>query len=232
MSFKKAIFATLTVAVITAVMWQKPAPFNLDNQINPQTVSSEYDPQDRIGYYNGVPFETPEDLLALDLLDTPSQQTVVLGDQTFDKRIEVDLSTQTLTAFEGGAAVHSFPVSTGLWGKTPTGTFRVWSKFRYTKMEGGSKERRTYYYLPNVPYVMFFSNAEVAGARGFSIHGAYWHNNFGHPMSHGCVNMRPSEAGIIYNWANPELPEGKRSGLATEDNPGTEIVIYGVAPNS
>lgn len=227
MSFHKVIALIVVLATGTALLWRKPAPPNLDNQINPLTVSSDYDPQDRIGYLNGVPFESPEDLIALDV---SPQDTMVLGDQTFDKRIEVDLATQTLTAFEGDAAVHSFPVSTGLWGKTPTGTFRIWSKFRYTKMEGGSKERRTYYYLPNVPYVMFFSNDEIAGSRGFSIHGAYWHDNFGVPMSHGCVNMRTEDAGVIYEWANPVLPEGKRSGLATDDNPGTEVIIYGVAP--
>lgn len=232
MSVKRVVSLTVLIAIVTAVVWKKPLPLNLDNRINPLTVSSDYDPQDRIGYINDIPFETPEDLLALDMVDRSPQRTNVLGDETFDKRIEVDLTTQTLTAYEGGAAVHSFPVSTGLWGKTPTGTFTIWSKFRYTKMEGGSKERRTYYYLPNVPYVMFFSNSEVAGARGFSIHGAYWHDNFGHPMSHGCVNMRPSEAGVIYEWANPDLPEGKRSGLASEDNPGTEVVIFGVAPQS
>ena len=71
-------------------------------------------------------------------------------------------------------------------------------------MSGGSVALRTYYYLPNVPYVMFFENDQVAGSRGFSIHGTYWHNNFGHPMSHGCVNMKTSEAKLIYHWTNPK----------------------------
>ncbi|MEP7167405.1 MAG: L,D-transpeptidase [Candidatus Woesebacteria bacterium] len=231
MSLKKAVACTVVAAAIVSVAWKKPAPLNFDNQIDPRTVTDSYDPQDRIGYINDVPFESPEDFLALDTTQTPPP-TRVLGDNSLEKRIEVNLTTQTLTAFEGGAAVYEFPVSTGKWAPTPTGTFHIWSKFRFTKMSGGSKERHTYYYLPNVPNVMFFSNSEVAGARGFSIHGAYWHDNFGHPMSHGCVNMRVADSALIYNWADPSFPEAQRSGLSTQENPGTEIVIYGIAPKS
>jgi lipoprotein-anchoring transpeptidase ErfK/SrfK len=149
---------------------------------------------------------------------------------TAAKRIEVDLSAQRLYAFEGDRKVFDFLISSGKYGRTPTGTFRIWSKFRYTKMSGGSKELGTYYYLPNVPFVMFFSNNEVAASRGFSLHGTYWHNNFGHPMSHGCVNMKTEEVEQLYYWATPTLPEGKNSGSATKDNPGTEIIIYGTPP--
>ena len=63
---------------------------------------------------------------------------------------------------------------------------------------------------------------------GYSIHGAYWHNNFGHPMSHGCVNMKTEDAEQIYNWANP--PTEGNTTYATKENPGTEVVIYGTAP--
>ena len=62
-------------------------------------------------------------------------------------------------------------------------------------MKGGSKALGTFYDLANVPYVMYYY-------QGYGIHGAYWHNNFGHPMSHGCINMRPEEAGIVYSWAD------------------------------
>jgi lipoprotein-anchoring transpeptidase ErfK/SrfK len=51
------------------------------------------------------------------------------------------------------------------------------------------------FYLPDVPYTMYFYE-------GYGIHGTYWHNNFGHPMSHGCVNMRTSEAEWMFNWAS------------------------------
>ena len=155
----------------------------------------------------------------------------VLGsqDEDVEKKIEVDLTNQKLYAVENGKKVAEFSVSTGKWGRTPTGTFRIWIKFVKTKMSGGSKALRTYYYLPNVPYTMFFSNSEVAASRGYGIHGTYWHSNFGETMSHGCVNMRTRDVEKLFAWAGPD--NGGRSViLASEDNPGTEIVIYGTAP--
>ncbi len=175
------------------------------------------------------------------LVDVPAEQyqssTQVLGDTTepidprADKRIEVDLGAQRIYAFEGDQLIYSFLISSGKWGRTPTGTFKIWTKLRYTKMEGGSKANRTYYYLPNVPYTMFFYNEEIPKTRGFGIHGTYWHDNFGHPMSHGCINMKTEEVALLYDWAHPVVPEGKKSIAASESNPGTTIVIYGVAPN-
>ena len=146
-----------------------------------------------------------------------------------EKRIEVDLTNQRVYAFEGNRKVYEFIVSTGKWGRTPTGEFRIWAKVKSQKMSGGSGN--TYYYLPNVPWVMFFSNNEVAAARGFSLHGTYWHNNFGHPMSHGCVNMKISDAEVLYAWATPVVTDDKAWSIhAAEDNQGTKVVIYGVTP--
>ncbi len=153
--------------------------------------------------------------------------TKVLGEESGEKRIYVDLSTQTLSAYQGDTLFMQVLVSTGKWGKTPTGDFTIWEKVRATKMSGG--QGADYYYLPNVPYVMFFSNDAVSAGRGFSLHGTYWHNNFGHPMSHGCVNMRIVDAQKLYNWANP-VTVGNVT-LSGKDNPGTKITIYGKAPN-
>lgn len=126
--------------------------------------------------------------------EEPVLQAQVLGQEApnDNKWIEINLSTQTLSLHEGNSVVGSFLVSTGLWAPTPTGTYRTYVKYRYTTMSGGSGAG--YYYLPNVPFTMYFY-------KGYGIHGTYWHNNFGHPMSHGCVNMRTSEAEIVYNWA-------------------------------
>jgi hypothetical protein len=147
------------------------------------------------------------------------------------KRIEVDLTRQRVYAFEGTKKVYDFVVSTGLWGRTPTGEFTIWTKVRSQLMEGGNKAWGTYYYLPNVPYVMFFYNSEVAKMRGFSFHGTYWHHNFGHPMSHGCINMVTEDAKTLYEWATPQVTNPKAwSTLATADNPGTRVIIYGEAP--
>ena len=103
--------------------------------------------------------------------------------------IDVDLTNQRLTAYEGQRLVRTTLVSTGLpRTPTPTGQFRIQIKLRYDDMSGPG------YYLPNVPYVMYFY-------RGYSLHGTYWHSNFGHPMSHGCINLRTSEAEWLFNWA-------------------------------
>lgn len=109
------------------------------------------------------------------------------------KHIYVDLSVQKLFAYEGQAKIFETYVSTGRWGKTPTGNFHIWSKLRSTRMAGGSGSDA--YDLPNVPFVMYFY-------RDFGLHGAYWHDNFGHTMSHGCVNLRQIDAEVLFNWAD------------------------------
>lgn len=103
--------------------------------------------------------------------------------------IEVNLSTQTLTAWQGDVAVMNTYISGGLPATpTVTGRFRIGTKLTSQRMRGPG------YDLPGVPWVMYFYGA-------YAIHGAYWHNNFGTPMSHGCVNMRSGDAQMLYNWA-------------------------------
>jgi len=197
------------------------------DQTNHFEVQPDFDSSSKTAFFDGNQINIPNSLA----LNAPLPPRV-LGDSTSNKVIYVDLTNQRLYAYEGDNLIYNFLVSTGKWGRTPTGTFTIWSKFRYIKMSGGSKALNTYYYLPNVPYTMFFSNSTVAASRGFSLHGTYWHDNFGHPMSHGCVNMKTPEAGLIYSWSDPQVPGGKSSTNANKDNPGTQIIIYGVTPNS
>ncbi|MEO5886338.1 MAG: L,D-transpeptidase family protein [Anaerolineales bacterium] len=104
--------------------------------------------------------------------------------------IDVNLSEQRVYAYEGDVVVNSFLVSTGTW-RTPTvtGKYPIWIKVRVQDMSGPG------YYLPDVPHVMFFY-------KGYGFHGTYWHNNFGTPMSHGCVNLTVDDAAWLYNWAS------------------------------
>lgn len=144
----------------------------------------------------------------------------VLGEATGEEKwIEVDLSEQKLRAWEGDRLFLESLVSTGKWARTPTGEYRIWSKFKYAKMSGGSRALHTYYYLPNVPYIMYYQN-------GFGLHGTYWHNNFGTPMSHGCVNLSIPDAEKLYWWTNPVVPAGKSVAHSTKDDPGTRVVIH------
>ena len=108
--------------------------------------------------------------------------------------IDINLSQQRLTAYQGNSPVFSTLISSGVAGRrTPTGRFAVRSKIPAQRMTGPG------YNLPGVPYVMYFAGANA-------IHGTYWHNNFGRPMSHGCVNMRIPEAKWIYRWASIGTP--------------------------
>ncbi|MBX3014736.1 MAG: LysM peptidoglycan-binding domain-containing protein [Caldilineaceae bacterium] len=105
--------------------------------------------------------------------------------------IEVNLSSQTLIAWQGDVAVMKTLISSGRAATpTVTGRFKVGTKYSSQRMVGPG------YDLPGVPWVMYFYG-------GYAIHGAYWHNNFGQPMSHGCVNMTPGEAQLLYDWAAP-----------------------------
>ena len=104
--------------------------------------------------------------------------------------IEVNLTEQRVYAWEGDVLINSFVVSTGTW-QTPTviGTFQIWNKTRIQTMSGPG------YSLPNVPWVMYFY-------KDYGFHGTYWHNNFGTPMSHGCVNLTIPDSEWLYNWAS------------------------------
>ncbi len=195
--------------------------------IDPQNLSGKLIPENT-ATFNNVAIPLPVQL-AQENLEQPKVETTVLGDSDAPKRIEIDLTNQHLYAYEGDRQVYNFLVSTGKWARTPTGHFKIWVKLRYTKMSGGSQALGTYYYLPNVPYVMFFYGDGASQAAGFSLHGTYWHSNFGHPMSHGCINMKTSEVEQLYYWAKPDL-QGKDSVYASADNPGTDIIIYGEAP--
>ena len=109
------------------------------------------------------------------------------------KWIQVDLSTQMMVAYEGTTPVFSSRMSSGL-PRTPTvlGTYRVYLKYRLQTMRGGTRGI-DYYEVPDVPDVMYFFE-------GYALHGTYWHNNFGNPMSHGCVNLPLAAAKWMYEW--------------------------------
>ena len=107
-----------------------------------------------------------------------------------ERWIDVDLSSQRTYAYQGNDLINSFVVSTGTW-RYPTvkGSYKIYVKYRRADMSGPG------YYLSNVPYVMYFY-------KGYGLHGTYWHNNFGTPMSHGCINLTPKTAGWLYNFAS------------------------------
>ncbi len=202
-----------------------PYYFSEQKPLVVEDFDGKYDENVTEGVFHGAKVESIDNgraLLAADVLGIGEDE---------NKWIEVDLTNQRLYAYENGNKVYDFLISSGKWGRTPTGTFNIWIKIRFTKMEGGSKALGTYYYLPNVPYVMYFANSEIPKWRGFGLHGTYWHENFGVPMSHGCVNLRTEDAEKLYYWTKPAIGD-KSTVYADENNPGTRIIIYGEAPQS
>jgi len=184
----------------------------------PKDLSGKIDPTQKTGIYQGKVVEVPASLLQ-------TKTYPVLGVSDSNKWIEVDLSEQKVRAWDGGTLFLESLVSTGLpWFPTPTGEFTIWVKARATKMEGG--QGNLYYNLPNVPYVMFFENSDVPGYRGYSLHGTYWHHDFGRVHSHGCVNLPTAVAEQLYYWTDPQMPSGKSFVRATAENPGTRIVVH------
>ncbi|MCB9077289.1 MAG: L,D-transpeptidase family protein [Anaerolineaceae bacterium] len=111
-----------------------------------------------------------------------------------ERWIDVNLATQRLVAYEGQRPVFRAVVSTGTW-QHPTiaGTFSIYVKYEQADMQGGYGAEA--YDLADVPYVMYFHE-------GYGLHGAYWHNNFGTPMSHGCVNLPVPAAEWLFEWAS------------------------------
>lgn len=119
---------------------------------------------------------------------------------TTDKLITVDIGKQRLYAWQGGQVMYETPVSTGM-NLTPTvkGNFKIRTKVPIQDMRGPSPYKQFYpngrYHVKDVPHVMYFYQA-------YAIHGAYWHNNFGRPASHGCVNVPLAAAEWLYNFAD------------------------------
>ena len=137
------------------------------------------------------PFSVANSIGPMQVADTAVSSDVTAADAgRSGKWIEVNLAQQRLYAWQNGRVVMSSAVSSGVAAyPTRRGTFKIYVKYRSTRMRGPG------YNLPGVPYTMYYSGS-------YGIHGAYWHNNFGHPMSHGCINLPVGFAGRLYAWAS------------------------------
>ncbi|MEC7525759.1 MAG: L,D-transpeptidase [Myxococcota bacterium] len=115
--------------------------------------------------------------------------------------VHVDLSEQTLVAYEGDRPVFATLVSTGRQGyETPVGTFRIQSKHVSTTMDDPNAGDEAYS-IEDVPWTMYFEGS-------YALHAAFWHDRFGRVRSHGCVNLAPADARWIFQWSDPALPPG------------------------
>jgi lipoprotein-anchoring transpeptidase ErfK/SrfK len=148
-----------------------------------------------------------------------------------EKWIDVDLSSQSLVAYVGARPVYATVISSGRVEnrrdplknfETPTGSFRIERKHLTHTMDGDTAVDGPYS-VEDVPYVMYFQLA-------YALHSAFWHNAFGRPRSHGCINMAPLDAKWLFNWISPELPRGWHVSYPTGGQKGTRIYIRGETP--
>lgn len=146
----------------------------------------------------------------------PSELTPI-HPEVENKRIEVDVTKQMLTAYEGDTPVMTSRTATGYGSfQTPKGTFKIIRKRVSSRMIGGSGSDA--YDLPGVPFPSYFTVSAVA------FHGAYWHNDFGRRRSHGCVNTPAEVARWIWRWTMPEM-EYQATEIRTRDASATTVVV-------
>ncbi len=121
-------------------------------------------------------------------------QAITKLQQSKERWIEINLKEQKLSAWSGNQLVYKINVSTGKRSTpTLTGVFAIQTKLRVARMRGAD------YNIPDVPFTMYYDG-------NYGIHGAYWHNNFGTPVSHGCVNLPPKKARLLFDWAKVGTP--------------------------
>lgn len=156
-----------------------------------------------------------------DMRLVPDEEMALLSPDVPDERkhIYVDTATQSVTAFEDDQAVLIARCSSGGKGtKTPLGKFQTFHKGPTIHMTNdGEAGAGRGYDLPGVPWVSFFTGT------GDSFHGTYWHNDYGKPRSHGCVNLTPADAKFIYRWTHPVVPIGTQ--YLYKPGEGTQVEI-------
>ena len=143
-----------------------------------------------------------------------------------ERWIDVELATQTLVAYEGTHAVFATLVSTGRGpvgtdAATPPGVHRIWVKILASDMDNVERdELDAHFSLEDVPYVQFFDHA-------VALHGTYWHRDFGHVKSHGCVNLAPLDARWLFGFTGPRLPTGWVAAYPAAQgiDPGTAVRV-------
>lgn len=131
------------------------------------------------------------------LLDEGDKTVWEDGSTSTDKHIVVNRSEQKLYAYVGDELFMETAISTGLeLSPTPAGTFTIFKKTPSRYMQGPLPGFTDVYDLPGVPWNLYFTHD------GAVIHGAYWHDSFGSRYSHGCVNLSPEDARVLYKWAD------------------------------
>ncbi|MEM9693636.1 MAG: L,D-transpeptidase [Myxococcota bacterium] len=143
-----------------------------------------------------------------------------------EKWIDVNLKRRTLVAFIGDKPVYATLISPGKKSsnrrkdhRTKVGKWRVREKHITTTMDGDGPAGDLPYSIQDVPYVQYYDGS-------YALHGAFWHNSFGHQKSHGCVNLSPADAKYLFHFTEPSLPRGWHGVWSSEKRAGTLVVVH------
>jgi lipoprotein-anchoring transpeptidase ErfK/SrfK len=167
--------------------------------------------QDGIAYSPG-PYVLATSLRYL----SPAALAPISADRT-DKKIVVDVVKQEVTCFEGEAPIFSTRTATGFGSnRTPRGEYEVLRKSHTSYMIGGVGS--DHYDLPGVSFPTYFTRSAIA------VHGTYWHNDYGRPRSHGCVNVLNDAAQFVFRWTTPAVPYEQHQ-IAVKRGEGTKVVV-------
>ncbi len=143
-----------------------------------------------------------------------------------ERWVDVNLTEKTLVLFEGDKPIYAALVSTGKRSRnkkkdhaTPAGSFRVREKHVAVTMDGDGAAGDLPYSIEDVPYVAYFKGS-------YALHAAFWHSNFGREMSHGCVNLAPKDAKVVFDFIDPQVPVGWHGVYASKDQKGSLVVLH------
>lgn len=158
-------------------------------------------------------------------ITTPSEPPADLAPG--ERWLDVDLSTQTAVLFEGTRPLYATLISSGKTHpqkdqdhSTPTGEWRIREKHVTATMDGdGTAAGDMPYSIEAVPYVMYFN-------KSYAVHGAFWHENYGVKMSHGCINMAPLDAKYVFFHTDPPVHPGWQGSWSSEERPGSRVVVH------
>lgn len=173
------------------------------------------EPADTDGWYK---LEDGSFLSAKDIrtFSAPTERPSEVGPG--DIWIDVDLDSQVLTAMLGDAPIFTTLVSSGFKSPTPRGLFRIHNKLAVGSMSS-SPGADDFYDVQAVPHVQYFLGS-------FALHSAYWHDYFGRPISHGCVNLSPKDAAHVFSLTTPSLPGGWVHGYESSEHLGTTVRVH------
>ena len=149
-----------------------------------------------------------------------ADELLPISPQVTDKQIHIDTTAETITALEYGQPVFTTRISSGgEFGpgkdfRTPLGEYRINRKRPSRHMAAGDGAADDAYDLPGVPWVSYFNG-------GIAIHGTYWHNDFGRPWSHGCINLLSQDAKWFYRWSRPPAPRNAE----IVEGEGTPVIV-------